>query len=75
LAEIVEHTGKDGVPLGEESTRVTGVETGERRHEIVAGVDEEVSGEVERGVEESVEAGQAVKRDEPGGRLSELAEE
>jgi hypothetical protein len=64
--DVVVDGGPDGLPLSEEFAGMAGAEAGESGWEIVTGEEEDVSGEVERRVEEGVETDEPTEANEPG---------
>ena len=74
FAEIVEDRGPDLLPLGDEFAGMAGAEAMERSGQIVAREKEDVGGEMQGGVEESVEANEAAEADKPGDLWREAAD-
>jgi hypothetical protein len=66
LAKVAEDAGPDVLPLRDEFAGMAGAEAGEGCGYVVAGEEEDVSGQVERRVEEGVETEEATKADEEG---------
>ena len=62
--EVVPHPGPDQLPLGDQFSGMAGFEPRQGGHYVVSAEEEDVGGEVERGVEEGVESDETTEADE-----------
>ena len=74
LEQVVDDGWPDDLPLRDDLAGMTGADTAEGCCDVVAGEEEDVGGEVERRVEEGVEADQATEADEKADARGETAQ-